>query len=66
MAAGLSDTDLDDAYRQMRSRLRAFILNRVENPETAEDLTQEVLLRLVRSGSAVDDPTAWLYRWPET
>ena len=62
MAAGPSDTDLDDAYRQMRSRLRAFILNRVENPETAEDLTQEVLLRLVRSGSAVDDPTAWLYR----
>ena len=61
-AARRSDTDLDEAYRQMRSRLRAFIAARVENPETAEDLTQEVLLRLVRSGSAVDDPTAWLYR----
>jgi RNA polymerase sigma-70 factor (ECF subfamily) len=61
-AARRSDADLDEAYRQMRSRLRAFIAARVENPETAEDLTQEVLLRLVRSGSAVDDPTAWLYR----
>jgi RNA polymerase sigma-70 factor (ECF subfamily) len=61
-AAGPPDADLDEAYRQMRSRLRAFIASRVGNPETAEDLTQEVLLRLVRSGSAVDDPTAWLYR----
>jgi RNA polymerase sigma-70 factor (ECF subfamily) len=56
-------TELDGAYRQMRDRLRAFIARRVENPETAEDLTQEVLLRLVRSGSdELDDPTAWLYR----
>ena len=61
-ATGTFDADRDEAYRKMRSRLRAFIAARVENPETAEDLTQEVLLRLVRSGSAVDDPTAWLYR----
>jgi RNA polymerase sigma-70 factor (ECF subfamily) len=61
-AAGPPESDLDEAYRHMRSRLRAFIASRVGNPETAEDLTQEVLLRLVRSGSAVDDPTAWLYR----
>ena len=58
--AGRPDADLDEAYRQMPSRLRAFIASRVGNPETAEDLTQEVLLRLVRSGSAVDDPPAWL------
>lgn len=58
-----ADTELDGAYRQMRDRLRAFIARRVENPETAEDLTQEVLLRLVRSGPGeLDDPTAWLYR----
>lgn len=62
MTAGPYDAELNNAYRQMRSRLHAFILGRVENPETAEDLTQEVLLRLLRSGSAVDDPTAWLYR----
>ena len=36
---------------------------RVENPQTAEDLTQEVLLRLLRSPSNhLADPTAWLYR----
>ena len=62
MATGPSDDEINSAYRQMRSRLHAFVLGRVENPETAEDLTQEVLLRLVRSGSEVDDPTAWLYR----
>jgi RNA polymerase sigma-70 factor (ECF subfamily) len=57
-------TDLDGAYQQMRDRLRAFIARRVENPETAEDLTQEVLLRLVHNSRSneLNDPTAWLYR----
>jgi len=59
-----ADTELDGAYRQMRDRLRVFIARRVENPETAEDLTQEVLLRLVRSSRSdeLHNPTAWLYR----
>jgi RNA polymerase sigma factor (sigma-70 family) len=53
----------DAAYRDLRARLRAFIARRVENPEAAEDLTQEVLLRLVRSNpDDLIDPTAWLYR----
>jgi RNA polymerase sigma-70 factor (ECF subfamily) len=34
----------------------------VESPETAEDLTQEVLLRLVNTEGHIDNPTAWLYR----
>ena len=47
----------------MRARLHAFIARRVESPQTAEDLTQEVLLRLLRSPSKqLADPTAWLYR----
>ena len=55
--------DTDDAFRAMRARLHAFIARRVESPQTAEDLTQEVLLRLLRSSSNhLADPTAWLYR----
>lgn len=53
----------DEAYREVRTRLRAFIARRVRDPETADDLTQDVLLRLVRHGSDdLDDPVAWLYR----
>ena len=53
----------NDAYRAMRTRLQAFIARRVESPQAAEDLTQEVLLRLVRSNAdELADPAAWLYR----
>ena len=54
-------SDTDDALRDMRARLHAFIARRVESPQTAEDLTQEVLLRLLRSPSTdLAEPTAWL------
>ena len=47
----------------MRTQLQAFIARRVENTQAAEDLTQEVLLRLVRSNpDELADPAAWLYR----
>ena len=53
----------NDAYRAMRTQLQAFIARRVENTQAAEDLTQEVLLRLVRSNpDELADPAAWLYR----
>jgi RNA polymerase sigma-70 factor (ECF subfamily) len=52
-----------DAYREMRTRLHAFLARRVSSPETAEDLTQDVMLRLIRHGADdLDDPVAWLYR----
>ena len=55
--------DTDAAFRDIRARLHAFIARRVESPQTAEDLTQEVLRRLLRSPSGeLADPTAWLYR----
>ena len=62
--AGLPEQpDINDAFRDMRARLRAFIARRVESPHMADDLTQEVLLRLLRSPSSdLADPTAWLYR----
>jgi RNA polymerase sigma-70 factor, ECF subfamily len=55
--------DTERAYQELRTRLHAFIARRVFNPSTAEDLTQDVMLRLVRHGSDdLEDPVAWLYR----
>jgi RNA polymerase sigma-70 factor, ECF subfamily len=53
----------DDALGAVRARLHGFLARRVESPEVADDLTQEVLLRLLQhQDSAVENPTAWLYR----
>ena len=53
----------DDALGAVRARLHAFLARRVESPEVADDLTQEVLLRLLQhKDGSVDNPTAWLYR----
>jgi RNA polymerase sigma-70 factor (ECF subfamily) len=53
----------EDALQAMRAQLHAFIARRVESPEVADDLTQDVLLRiLTRSHEDVEVPTAWFYR----
>ena len=53
----------EDALGAVRARLHAFLARRVESPEVADDLTQEVLLRLVQhENGSVEHPTAWLYR----
>jgi RNA polymerase sigma-70 factor, ECF subfamily len=53
----------DDALGAVRARLHAFLARRVESPEVADDLTQDVLVRLLlHKGTAVEHPTAWLYR----
>lgn len=53
----------DGALDAVRARLHGFLARRVESPEVAEDLTQEVLLRLLqRQDGSVEHPTAWLYR----
>lgn len=53
------------AGTELRRVLHAFIARRVADPDTAEDLTQEVLLKAHRSGAetgSVDDVAAWLFR----
>ena len=57
------ETAHDDALAAVRARLHGFLARRVESPEVADDITQEVLLRLLQhQESAVENPTAWLYR----
>jgi RNA polymerase sigma-70 factor, ECF subfamily len=53
------------AGAELRRVLHAFISRRVSDPDIADDLTQEVLLKALRSGDAagsIDDVAAWLYR----
>jgi RNA polymerase sigma-70 factor (ECF subfamily) len=52
-----------DAMHAVRARLHAFMTRRVETPEAADDLTQEVLLRLLQHNHGqIANPTAWLYQ----
>jgi RNA polymerase sigma-70 factor, ECF subfamily len=62
-----SDTVIDRRnhdWAETRSRLRRFVLARVGDPELAEDITQDVILRSIASGALdqVDNIPAWLYR----
>jgi RNA polymerase sigma-70 factor (ECF subfamily) len=53
------------AGAELRRVLHDFIARRVRDPHTAEDLTQDVLLKAHRSRTetgSVDDVAAWLYR----
>ena len=54
----------DAGWAETRARLRAFIARRVDNPQVADDLTQDVLTRSLAGGAldTVDNPTGWLYR----
>jgi RNA polymerase sigma-70 factor (ECF subfamily) len=50
---------------ELRQGLHDFIARRVADADTADDLTQDVLLKVHRSGvdpTGVDDVAAWLYR----
>lgn len=53
----------DEALDAVRERLYTFIERRVESPDVADDLTQDVLLRLLmNSEGRIENPTAWVYR----
>jgi len=55
----------DELWRELHGRLRSFIRARISDPETADDVAQEVLLRLHRSMDtlrAEDRLDAFAYR----
>jgi RNA polymerase sigma-70 factor (ECF subfamily) len=61
----MSAERIDAAVVEFRAKLRAFIRRRVRDDATADDLTQETLLKVFRSRSALQDGQrleAWLYR----
>jgi RNA polymerase sigma-70 factor (ECF subfamily) len=55
--------DLEALNRRMRSALLAFFARRVGSASEAEDLTQEVFIRLARSdGADIDCPDAYVFQ----
>lgn len=56
--------DAEAIWRDLHGPLLGFIARRVPDPETAEDILQEMMLRIHRygaQGSAPESITAWLY-----
>lgn len=65
----MTDRVFDTGVLEMAPRLRAFLRRRVRDDATADDLTQETLLKVYRSRTALRDDTrleAWLYRVART
>jgi RNA polymerase sigma-70 factor, ECF subfamily len=61
--------EFDTAITGFSAKLRAFIRRRVRDDATADDLTQETLLKVYRSRSALRDEQrleAWIYRIART
>ena len=56
---------VEKIWQSLQSELRAFILKRVGDSGTADDILQEVFLKYMSSGSTINDPSKtrpWLYR----
>src|SRR5690242_1181677 len=56
------DHDLGRLYRRFWPALMSFFLRRIRNHAEAEDLTQEVFIRLARSGAAIETAQAYIFQ----
>jgi RNA polymerase sigma factor (sigma-70 family) len=55
---------LEKTYREEKSRLMGFIRRRIPDREEAEDLLQDVFLRLILNSTGlqtIENMTAWIY-----
>jgi RNA polymerase sigma-70 factor (ECF subfamily) len=62
---GLGPVSAEAVWSEFSGRLRAFVARRLNNPEDADELLQEVFLRIHRSSSTLeraDRLPAWLFR----
>ena len=60
-----TDTPLETTWANLRGELRGFLVDQVGEPATADDLLQDVFLKLHRRGCELrekDSPRAWLYQ----
>lgn len=65
----MSTAEFDRTVAEFSTKLRAFVRRRVRDDATADDLTQETLLKVFRSRTALRDGQrleAWLYRIART
>ncbi len=65
MSAAGETVDAEVLWRELHERLLGFIARRVRTPEDAEDILQEVMLRIHqhhRDLEHADRVTGWVYR----
>ena len=63
--AGSGSRTSEDVWREFGSQLRAFVGRRVADPQRAEDVLGEIVLRIHRNLGRVEDHehlTRWVYR----
>ncbi|MFC5136796.1 sigma-70 family RNA polymerase sigma factor [Actinomycetospora rhizophila] len=63
--AGPDSRTSEDVWREFGSQLRAFVHRRVADPQRAEDVLGEIVLRIHRGLGRVEDDehlTRWVYR----
>ena len=56
--------DVDESFRQVETRLRAFVRRRVSNADDADDLVQAILLKAIKAASeqrTIPNLTGWLF-----
>lgn len=56
---------MERLYRELRTDIQGYFLNRTGNSDVAEDLTQETFMKAFRSlqgGTSIDNPAGYLYR----
>jgi RNA polymerase sigma-70 factor (ECF subfamily) len=57
--------DIQIVWEKYGDRLRKFLLSRVKNPDDAEDLLQEILIKTHKNISSVKEPKkfqSWLFK----
>lgn len=65
MRPDMTPTCILSAWNSHEQELRAFLLARIDNPHEADDVLQELFLKLARQNHAfceVSNPRAWLFR----
>lgn len=64
MAQRTAPIGADADWSETLDRLRRFVASRVGDPQVAEDITQDVIVRSIAAGALdrVDNPIGWLIR----
>jgi RNA polymerase sigma-70 factor (ECF subfamily) len=60
-----TNSSLETVYRAFHDRLRKFVVSRVHDPNLADDILQEVFLRIHSRIDTLEDPSkleSWLYQ----
>lgn len=52
----------ETVWREFGESLRGFVRGRVNNADDADEIVQEVFVRLHRNIAEIDEPAGWMYR----